>query len=189
MKKFKFFIIGKKTVIALSLAFSVAFLSIFCAAGWDKTLTTTANTKKLPIYCTETSKKQIALSFDAAWGDEDTGRLIEIFEKYNINVTFFVVGDWVDKHPESVKALFDAGHEIQNHSNTHPHMPTLTIEQMTDEINTCNDKIEKITGRRPTLFRAPYGEYDNNLIDALSSVNMFCVQWSIETIDTKVIMC
>ena len=95
------------------------------------------------------------------------------------------MGEWVDKYPESVKALCDAGHEIMNHSDTHPHMPTLSIEQMESEINACNDKIEKITGRRPTLFRAPYGEYDNNLIDTLSSMNMFCVQWQIDSRDWR----
>ncbi|MGN0173444.1 MAG: polysaccharide deacetylase family protein, partial [Acutalibacteraceae bacterium] len=116
---------------------------------------------------------------DAPWGNEDTENLIEIFKKYNVKVTFFVVGEWVDKYPESVKALSDAGHEIMNHSNTHPHMPQLSIEKMTEEINACNDKIEKITGKRPTLFRAPYGDYDNNLIDVLSSLNMYCIQWDV----------
>ena len=96
-----------------------------------------------------------------------------------------MVGEWVDKFPDSVKALADAGHEIMNHSDTHPHMPALSVEKMTEEINACNDKIEKITGRRPTLFRAPYGEYDNTLIDALSSMNMFCIQWSIDSRDWR----
>lgn len=185
MKKFRYIIIGKKALFCLCLAFAVAFLSIFCGAGWNKTLTTTASAKRLPIYCTDNNKKQIAISFDAAWGNEDTGLLIDILAKHNIKTTFFVVGEWVDKYPESVKQLADAGHEIMNHSDTHPHMPTLSVQQMTDEINVCNDKIEKITGRRPTLFRAPYGEYDNNLIDALSSLNMFCVQWSIDSRDWK----
>lgn len=96
-----------------------------------------------------------------------------------------MVGEWVDKYPESVKALADAGHEIMNHSDTHPHMPQLSIEKMTEQINACNDKIEKITGRRPTLFRAPYGDYDNNLIDALSSLNMYCIQWDVDSLDWK----
>lgn len=72
-----------------------------------------------------------------------------------------------------------------NHSNTHPHMPQLSIEKMTEEINACNDKIEKITGKRPTLFRAPYGDYDNNLIDVLSSLNMYCIQWDVDSLDWK----
>ena len=75
------------------------------------------NDRKLPIYCVETEKKQIAISFDAAWGNDDTQTLIDILKEYNVPATFFVVGSWVDKYPESVKALSDAGHQVQNHSN------------------------------------------------------------------------
>lgn len=140
----------------------------------------------LPIYCVETDKKQIAISFDAAWGNDDTQNLIDILKEYNVPATFFVVGSWVDKYPESVKALSDAGHQVQNHSNTHPHMPQLSKTQMVDELESCNSKIEKITGVRPTLHRPPYGDYDNSLLEAVESVNMTAIQWSVDIIDTKV---
>ena len=185
MKKFRYIIISKKLCICAVAVVAALVFGIFTAAGRDKTLTATATDKKLPIYCTDKQEKIVSLSFDAAWGNEDTEHLIEIFKKYNVKVTFFVVGEWVDKYPESVKALADAGHEIMNHSDTHPHMPQLSIEKMTEEINACNDKIEKITGRRPTLFRAPYGDYDNNLIDALSALNMYCIQWDVDSLDWK----
>ncbi len=99
--------------------------------------------------------------------------------------TFFVVGSWVDKYPESVKALSDAGHQVQNHSNTHPHMPQLSKNQMCDELTSCNDKIEKITGVRPTLHRPPYGDYDNALIESVESLNMHTIQWSVDSLDWK----
>ncbi|MBQ5591186.1 MAG: polysaccharide deacetylase family protein [Clostridia bacterium] len=185
MSKFKYLIIGKKTFLCVGLTVFIAFFGTFCGVGWNKTLTTTANAKKLPVYCVQTDKKQIAISFDAAWGNEDTGELIKILDKYDVKTTFFVVGEWVDKYPESVKQLSDAGHEIMNHSDSHPHMPQLSIEKMTEEINSCNDKIEKITGRRPTLFRAPYGEYSNQLIDVLAAQNMLCIQWDIDSRDWK----
>ena len=102
------------------------------------------NDRKLPIYCVETEKKQIAISFDAAWGNDDTQTLIDILKEYNVPATFFVVGSWVDKYPESVKALSDAGHQVQNHSNTHPHMPQLSKHQMRDELESCNSKIKAI---------------------------------------------
>ena len=145
-----------------------------------------ANTdRKLPIYCVETEKKQIAISFDAAWGNDDTQTLIDILKEYNVPATFFVVGSWVDKYPESVKALADAGHQIQNHSNTHPHMPQLSKNQMCDELKSCNDKIEKITGVCPTLHRPPYGDYDNALIESVESLNMHTIQWSVDSLDWK----
>lgn len=145
-----------------------------------------ANTdRRLPIYCVETEKKQIAISFDAAWGNDDTQTLIDILKEYNVPATFFVVGSWVDKYPESVKALSDAGHQVQNHSNTHPHMPQLSKNQMCDELTSCNDKIEKITGVRPTLHRPPYGDYDNALIESVESLNMHTIQWSVDSLDWK----
>ena len=100
------------------------------------------NNRLLPIYCVETDKKQIAISFDAAWGADDTDTLIAILKEYNVPATFFVVGAWVDKYPEAVKALSDAGHQVQNHSNTHPNMPRLSNAQMCDEIICGNEKIK-----------------------------------------------
>ena len=144
--------------------------------------------KLLPIYCVETDKKQIAISFDAAWGNDDTQDLIDILQKYNVPATFFVVGAWVDKYPESVKALHDAGHQIQNHSNTHPNMPQLSPEQMKNEIESCNQKIESVTGITPTLFRPPYGDYDNTTIETLDALKMYTIQWDVETLATKVIV-
>lgn len=146
------------------------------------------NDRKLPIYCVESDKKQIAVSFDAAWGNDDTEQLINILSEYKVPATFFVVGAWVDKYPESVKQLSDAGHQVQNHSNTHPYMTGLSTEQMIDEIENCNKKIENITGVRPTLFRAPYGDYDNRVIETVESQNMYAIQWDVETLATKVIV-
>lgn len=177
----KTIVITKKHIITLSSIILSLSLCIICtiSAFADKN-------RKLPIYCVDTKEKKIAISFDAAWGNDDTETLINILKEYNVPATFFVVGAWVDKYPESVKQLSDAGHQIQNHSNTHPYMSTLPLNQMLDEINTCNDKIEKITGKRPTLLRPPYGDYNNQLIEALASVNMHCIQWDVDTIDIKV---
>ena len=139
----------------------------------------------LPIYCVETEKKQVAISFDAAWGNDDTETLIEILKEYDVPATFFVVGAWVDKYPESVKALSDAGHQIQNHSNTHPYMSTLSSAQMTNELSACNKKIEEVTGKCPTLFRPPYGDYSNPVIETVGNNKMYTIQWSIDSLDWK----
>lgn len=114
------------------------------------------------------------------WGNEDTQKLIDILAKYNVKTTFFVVGDWVDKYPESVKALHDAGHEIMNHSKDHAHYNSLSTEEIIADVNACNDKIEAITGVRPTLIRCPYGEYDDHVIAAIRSIGMEPIQWDVE---------
>ena len=120
-----------------------------------------------------------------SWGADDTETLISVLKEYNVPATFFVVGAWVDKYPEAVKALSDAGHQVQNHSNTHPNMPRLSTAQMCDELKSCNDKIKAITGVEPTLFRPPYGDYNNATIDATESMGMKCIQWDVDSLDWK----
>ena len=176
----RFIIITKKQITAVTavmlavIAAIVGSVSIFAD-----------NERKLPIYCVETDKKQIAIRFDAAWGNDDTEQLISILAEYDVPATFFVVGAWVDKYPESVKALSDAGHQIQNHSNTHPYMSKLSAEQITDELESCNKKIENITGVRPNLLRPPYGDYNNCLIETTQSLDMYTIQWSVDSLDWK----
>ena len=176
----KYFIITKKQIMlccSIVLAVTVAvFGSVAAFANSDR---------KLPIYCVECEKKQIAISFDAAWGNDDTQTLIDILAEYEVPATFFVVGSWVDKYPESVKQLSDAGHQVQNHSNTHPYMTGLSTEQMIDELESCNKKIENVTGKCPTLFRPPYGDYDNRVIEATESIGMYAIQWDTDSLDWK----
>lgn len=176
----KYFIITKKQIIwCLS-----GFLALVITVVGSVTAFADSE-RKLPIYCVETDKKQIAVSFDAAWGNDDTENLINILKEYDVPATFFVVGAWVDKYPESVKQLSDAGHMVQNHSNTHPYMTGLSIEQMLNEVESCNQKIEAITGNKPLLFRAPYGDYDNSVINALESLGMYTIQWDVDSLDWK----
>ena len=125
----RYFIITKKQIM-----WCVSALLAVVIAAVGSVATFANNERKLPIYCVETDKKQVAISFDAAWGNDDTEQLIKILKEYDVPATFFVVGAWVDKYPESVKQLSDAGHQVQNHSNTHPYMTGLSTEQMIDEL-------------------------------------------------------
>ena len=136
--------------------------------------------RPLPIYCVDTKQKTCSISFDAAWGNEDTQTLIDILEKYQVKATFFVVGDWVDKYPESVKALSDAGHEVMSHSNHHDHYNSLSAQQIVADVTACNDKVQAITGVAPKLIRCPYGEYDDHVISAIRSMGMEPIQWDVE---------
>lgn len=164
--------------------FSLAFVSIIVAVAISISALA-ASDKKLPIYCVGTEKKQIAISFDAAWGADDTDTLIEILGKYKVKATFFVVGDWVDKYPEEVKKLSDAGHSIQNHSDTHPYMTKLSASDMVAQLKNCNEKIAKLTGETPTLFRPPYGDYNNSVVETVESIDMKTIQWSVDSLDWK----
>ena len=142
--------------------------------------------KKLPIYSVDKGEeKVVSLTFDAAWDDADTDILIGILKKYNVPATFFMVGSWVEKYPESVKKFANAGHEIMNHSDTHPHIDQLSDVKIREEIKGCNDKIEAVTGVRPTLFRGPYGEYNNTVIDEAQAQGMLTLQWDVDSLDWK----
>lgn len=171
---------------ALSLAACAAAVCLmFYVINYPAAVDASASQRQLPIYCVQRDQKLASVSFDAAWGNEDTQQLIDILEKYKVKATFFVVGEWVDKYPESVKALADAGHEVMNHSNTHAHYPQLSADQVVADLNACNDKIEAVTGVRPTLVRLPYGDYDDNSINAVRSIGMEPIQWDVDSLDWK----
>lgn len=181
----RYITLKKSTLIKTGSAVLALAVVLIAAISAPKADTASTQKKKLPIYCTQQQEKIASVSFDAAWGNEDTQQLIDILGKYNVKATFFVVGEWVDKYPESVKALADAGHEIMNHSDTHPHMPQLSRNDMIKQLNSCNEKIEKITGKRPILFRAPYGDYDNTMLETVQSIGMYTIQWDVDSLDWK----
>lgn len=176
----------KKRKAVVSAASLVLLLAImFWAVNSPAVVGVSASERQLPVYCVQREDKIVAISFDAAWGNEDTQTLIDILNKYKINATFFVVGEWVDKYPDSVKALADAGNEVMSHSDDHAHFAQLTAEQITANINKSNDKIEKVTGVRPTLFRCPYGEYNDTVINTVNEMGMTAIQWDVDSLDWK----
>ncbi len=179
----KLFLLKRKRLAALACVLAAGVM--FAAVNSPLTVGAAAAKRQLPIYCVQRDQKMLSISFDAAWGNEDTQQLIDILGKYDIKATFFVVGEWVDKYPESVKALSDAGHEVMNHSNDHAHMSKLSRDEIIADVNTCNDKIEAVTGVRPTLIRPPYGEYDDNVVSAIRSMGMEPIQWDVDSLDWK----
>ena len=177
--------VNRKKNLFSSLGVVLAVALIFGFLFSPRVVGAAATQRELPVYCVEREGKYVRLTFDAAWGNEDTQILIDVLGRYGVKATFFVVGQWVDRYPESVKALHDAGHEVMNHSNEHPHMSRLSAREITAEVNACNDKVETVTGVRPTLFRCPYGEYDDNVISAVRAMGMSAVQWDVDSLDWK----
>lgn len=144
-----------------------------------------ASGKELPIYCVQTEEPKIAISFDAAWGNEDTGQILEILAKHNVKATFFMTGGWVDSYPEDVKAIYAAGHDLANHSESHPNMSELSEEEITTELMTVHDRVKELTGYEMTLFRPPYGDYDNEVITTAKECGYYTIQWSVDSLDWK----
>ena len=179
----KIFLLRRRYVAAAAAVLMAA--ALFATVTWPAAVTAGTTARQLPIYSVECSQPLCAISFDAAWGNEDTQQLIDILARYNVKTTFFVVGDWVEKYPESVRALHDAGHEIMNHSNHHDHYNTLTSDEIIADVTACNEKIAAITGVTPTLIRCPYGEYDDHVIAAIRSMGMEPIQWDVDSLDWK----
>ena len=119
------------------------------------------------------------------WGNEDTQQLIDILGRYHVKATFFVVGDWVEKYPESVKALSDAGHEVMSHSDTHAHFNALSAQEIVADLTTAGEKIAAVTGKTPTLFRPPFGEYDDHVIATVRGMGIEPIQWDVDSLDWK----
>jgi len=136
--------------------------------------------RELPIYCVDTNEKKISLSFDAAWGADDTDELLRILDENEVKTTFFMCGYWVDKYPEEVMKIAEAGHDLGNHSATHPHMNSLTEEEIVKELNDTHTKVYNLTGIEMTLFRPPFGEYNNNVIKTANKCNYHVIQWDVD---------
>lgn len=141
--------------------------------------------KELPIYSVDRNDKKISLSFDAAYGDEYTMDILETLDKHNIKSTFFLVGFWIDKFPHQVKEIHSRGHDIGNHSQNHPNMSQLSIEKMNEEINSVDERIYKLTKVKPNLFRPPYGDYNDTVINVLRENNYYPIQWDVDSLDWK----
>ncbi len=145
----------------------------------------TVNGKELPIYCVETDKKQVALSFDCAWGNEETAHLLEILKKHGIKATFFMTGGWVEQYPDDVKAICKAGHDLGNHSQTHKNMSQLSEQECEQELMSVHEQVRKLTGYEMFLFRPPYGDYDSKVIKKAQECGYYSIQWDVDSLDWK----
>lgn len=148
-------------------------------------VSSTINGKELPIYCVETDDKKVALSFDAAWGNEDTQKILEILAKHNVHATFFMTGGWVDSYPEDVKAILAGGHDLGNHSENHKNMSQISNEDKEQELMKVHEKVKSLTGYEMFLFRPPYGDYDNDVIKTATKCGYYPIQWDVDSLDWK----
>lgn len=141
--------------------------------------------RELPIYSVSTDEKKISISFDAAWGAEDFPKIMEVLEKHNVKTTFFMTGEWVEKYPECVKMLVEKGHDLGNHSASHPDMTTLSKEAQREQILKVHKAVKTLTGYEMELFRPPYGAYNNEVIRTCYEVGYFPIQWDVDSLDWK----
>lgn len=139
----------------------------------------------LPIYGVETEEPLVAISFDASWGAEHTLDILDTLDEYGVKATFFLVNIWVEEYPDMAREIVARGHEIGLHSVSHPHFPSLSREEMERELEDNFQLIQQTTGYCPTLFRPPFGDYDNIVIDVVNCCGYDCIQWSKDSLDWK----
>ena len=182
----------KVSIFALTLTAMAVILSaqfgktMATSAGVGTNSCTTVGGRELPVYCVETNQKVVAISFDAAWGNEDTDEILSILEKNNVKATFFMTGGWVECYPEDVKKIWEAGHDLGNHGENHKNMSQLSDCECEDELMKVHNKVKELTGYEMNLFRPPYGDYDNEVICKATECGYYTIQWSIDTLYIKV---
>ncbi len=181
----KIFVLSKDTLIIYGLVILV-LVGMFTVGTMSESVMTNAGVPdNIPIYRVNTEEKKIALTFDAAWDDNDTDELMAVLDKNGAKASFFVVGGFIDRYPETVKRFYDSGHEVLNHSDTHLHMTQLNKEQILKEINVCEEKIKNVTGESKKLFRAPYGDYNEEVTGLAKDAGYKTIQWDVDSLDWK----
>ena len=177
-------ILGLKYGIFALAAFAV-LRGLILTAGSNIRVSNSVNGRELPIYCVETKEPKIALTFDAAWGNEDTQKILEILKKHDVHVTFFMTGGWVENYPDDVKAILAAGHDLGNHSENHKNMSQLSDAEKKEELMKVHDKVRTLTGYEMFLFRPPYGDYDNAVVNVAKDCGYYTIQWDVDSLDWK----
>ena len=181
-----FCVIKSRTIkILLIMAVVVALLTVSFYGGTCAEVFFGYSSRLVPIYNVDTDEKVVGLSYDAAWGADKTKDILAVLKEYDVDATFFLVGMWVDKYKEEVKAIDEAGMEIGTHTETHPDLAKKDADTIKSELSSSIQKITEITGKNVELFRAPFGSYNNTVINVASSLGLKTIQWNIDSLDWK----
>lgn len=176
-----FFIIKAKHLFLIPVALIIIVFLFFSAEKIQSVFK--VGSKEIPIYCVSRSDNKAALTFNCAWNEDDIDSILKTLDAYNVKCTFFIVGEWAEKFPDSVRLIAEHGHEIANHSYSHSHYKALGYEQILSDIEKCDKVLYDICQQKPTLFRAAYGEYNDATVKACEDNNRFCIQWSVDSLD------
>ncbi|MGG4470274.1 polysaccharide deacetylase family protein [Paenibacillus alvei] len=135
------------------------------------------------IYKGNPEKKMISFIINVAWGNEYLPDILATLKKHHVKASFFLEGRWVQKNPELAKMIAEAGHEVGNHSYTHPDMSKISEAKIREEITKTNDVIEATTGKTVTWLAPPSGYYNESVVKIAKEQNLGTLMWSVDTID------
>ena len=128
------------------------------------------------------ANKTIALTFDDGPGPY-TEKLLDILDKYDAKATFFLIGSKVSARANTLRRMQSRGHQLGNHSWSHPELPKLSVDQIAGEIDRTNEAIRQATGVKPSILRPPYGAVNGVVLEQLRLRNMSSILWSVDTRD------
>lgn len=180
-------LVAKRNTLFLGAALLLSFvLSVWAlSASGAYAVFYNRTVRELPIYSVEREEKVVAITFDAAWGTEHTDEILARLAEKNVKATFFLVEFWTKKYPDYVKKIAEAGHAIGTHSATHGHMSKMSEAIIQKELSTSSAAITEITGQPVTLFRPPYGDYNDRLMKTAKSMGLYSIQWDVDSLDWK----
>lgn len=129
-----------------------------------------------------TGNKVIALTFDDGPGPH-TAHLLDILDQYGAKATFFLIGSKVSSQANVVRSIQARGHQLGNHSWSHPELPKLPVDQIAGEVDRTNEAIKQVTGVTPAILRPPYGAVNGVVLEQLRLRGMSSILWSVDTRD------
>ncbi len=179
----KIFVTDKYRILTFSLICALIGLGTMFSS--NKAQNVSSPIRQIPIYSVNRDDNAISITFDCAWGSADIDKIISVLEQHKCKATFFVLGTWAKDNAAAMKKLVEAGHEIGNHSYNHTYYTTLSEQEMLEDIKKCNDEIKKSCKIVPTLFRAPSGDYNNNVLQASKKAGLEYIQWSVDSLDWR----
>lgn len=136
-----------------------------------------------PIYRGHPEKPMVSFLINVAWGNEHIPGMLETLKNHGVQATFFLEGRWVKENPSMAKMIIDAGHEVGNHSYTHPNMKTLGSTAVREQLLKTNEVIEAISGSKVTWFAPPSGSYRDEVVNIAHEMKLGTIMWSVDTID------
>jgi peptidoglycan/xylan/chitin deacetylase (PgdA/CDA1 family) len=127
--------------------------------------------------------QQMALTFDDGPNDPHTMRLLDVLAKHNAKATFFLIGRYVRQRPEIARAVLAAGHEIGNHTYSHPNLVLVAARRLRQELDDCRKALEDALGARTTLFRPPFGGRRPSVLRTARAMGLSPIMWSVTGYD------
>lgn len=179
----KIFVLKGRAVLSACALFFVFFLFFRSSAG--SAVPACFVRRHLPICRADVTRRVVSLTIDTAGFHERTAEILNVLEMASARATFFITGEWADRYPDLVREIHAHGHEIGNHTDTHPHLLEKDMQTVREELENCSRKLRLLTRETPRLVRVPYGEFDDRLLARIQSLGYTAIGWDVNSTDWR----